>query len=216
MTHDPQHTQANLQQTFAPPMVRRPTPPTAAQSLPAPTVAPQAPVPTPVQPVATTAGQGVSKLGVALRAAPGGLKMVYGGAVALAIATRLPLANVNFDGDVSPVPFSSSGSVLFLAGAGILVWLGVPAMSGGLPRRRVVGMVIVTAVMSLITAGLFAYLPTLAKQSDPLSDLPSLFDSSHPTASPALGLVVLAASLVVVAVGTVRLYGWTKSHPATN
>jgi hypothetical protein len=187
--------------TFAPPRLAPPTlaPPSAAATTPAAS-----------NPAASTTTS-VTRIGDQLKAAPGALKMVYGGLAVMVLASRMPVAGLkHLGGDTTPIPFSSSGSVLLVAIAATMVWLSLPVLSGRLAARRFTWLWVVTGIAGLLNAVMYAAVPKIAERADPLPQLTERLDLPKPSAAPGLGLYLLTLAVALMSIGLVRLWGWNR------
>jgi len=149
------------------------------------------------------------------RSMPKAMRMIYVGGAVMVVATRMPYGVVSYDGDTAEATFTSTAAAVIPLLVVVVAWLCVPAVAGRLTKRRRIGIGTTIAALGLIIVGGFAQLPQLAKSAEFLPELDDLLGTKPPTASPGVGLILLAAGLVVVAIGFFRLRNAsTRPSPA--
>lgn len=149
------------------------------------------------------------------RSMPKAMRMIYVGGAVMVVATRMPYGVVSYDGDSAEATFTSTAAAVVPLLVAVIAWLCVPAVAGRLTTGRRIGIGTTIAALGLMIAGGFAQLPQLAKSAEFLPELDDLLGTKPPTASPGVGLILLAAGLVVVAVGFLRLRNApTRPSPA--
>lgn len=166
-----------------------------------------------VQPAVRPAGAGVSVVVTRGPISSAG-KMLLGGAAVAAVASFLPWITFTAPFDVQTSATPSQGGVLayILAALAATTWAAWPATSGGLSKKRCVGLTLAVAFVSLYAVGAFYGLHQVQTQIDGLGEATGFFGATDiAKIEPGLGLYVYSAAMVALWVGVLRAW---RTRPA--
>lgn len=127
--------------------------------------------------------------------------IVLGGLVVTVIAMFLPFATVSIKlfGETlgsHSVPANGAAKFVVIFLVALAVWLALPALTGAqVPVRRLLGLSIEVGLLGALTVVWFLSVSKENDQGEGVVDV-----------TPAFGLVVYAAAVIVTAVGVVRLW----------
>jgi hypothetical protein len=131
--------------------------------------------------------------------------VLCGGAAAIAIAALLPWADASaaLGVTVSTKPPSGGVFLLFIL-AGVLIWVGWPALRGHISPRRCIGLAVVAGVISVLALTNWAGLGNL-QDENPTVDI-----------SPGSGLLLYTLGVAVIWVGVVLAFRMSRAQPETS
>jgi hypothetical protein len=135
---------------------------------------------------------------------PAGM-VLCAGAAAIAIAALLPWADATatLGVTVSTKPPSGGVFLLFIL-AGVLVWVGWPALRGHISKRRCIGLAVVAGVISILAVTNWAGLGNL-QDENPTVDI-----------SPGSGLLLYTLGVAVIWVGVVLAFRMSRAEAETS